>query len=147
MQEERYSAYDAFAALYDQRWGRFAGKLLPDVEERVLCHVPNEARILDLCCGTGSLAALLSERGYAVTGVDGSSEMLAFARKNAPNAELVLADARSFTVSTRCHAAVSLFDSLNHVMSLDQLGAVFRNVFAALQPPGLFFWFFRICSG
>ena len=100
MQEERYSAYDAFAALYDQRWGHLAGKLLPDIEECVLCHIPKGARLLDLCCGTGNLAALLSERGYAVTGVDGSKEMLAFARKNAPNAEFVAADARSFGVHT-----------------------------------------------
>jgi len=41
------------------------------------------SRILDLGCGTGSLAVLLAEAGHVVGGVDRSREMLAVARTKA----------------------------------------------------------------
>jgi SAM-dependent methyltransferase len=36
--------------------------------------------VLDVCCGTGLLAAELSARGYQVVGIDSSDEMLTLAR-------------------------------------------------------------------
>lgn len=44
--------------------------------------------VLEIGCGTGSLAALMAERGADVVGIDLSEAMLAVARKSAPNAEL-----------------------------------------------------------
>jgi SAM-dependent methyltransferase len=37
---------------------------------------PTPARVADLGCGTGTLALLLAEEGYAVTGLDFSAEMV-----------------------------------------------------------------------
>src|SRR4051794_38557921 len=48
------------------------------------------ARILDLGCGTGSLAVLLAKAGHAVSGVDRSAEMLAVARSKATAARVRL---------------------------------------------------------
>ena len=48
------------------------------------------ADILDVCCGTGLLAAELAARGYRVTGVDASEAMLAQARRLlGPHATLI----------------------------------------------------------
>lgn len=47
------------------------------------------ARVADLGCGTGTLALLLAEDGYAVDGVDFSSEMVRRARAKAGEAEAV----------------------------------------------------------
>lgn len=44
--------------------------------------------VLEIGCGTGTLAALMTARGAAVTGIDISEPMLAVARENAPEAEL-----------------------------------------------------------
>jgi ubiquinone/menaquinone biosynthesis C-methylase UbiE len=44
---------------------------------------PPPARIVDLGCGTGSLAAVLAEAGHEVVGLDRSGEMLAAARTKA----------------------------------------------------------------
>ena len=54
---------------------------------------PPPARVADLGCGTGTLALLLTEEGYDVTGVDVSPEMVRRARAKAPAVEFVVADA------------------------------------------------------
>jgi SAM-dependent methyltransferase len=52
------------------------------------------ARVADLGCGTGTLALLLAEEGYAVTGLDFSPEMVLRAQAKAGHvAELVQGDA------------------------------------------------------
>lgn len=134
-----YSDYDLFAWVYNKHWGdSFTQLALRVLEKLVLPYLPAEARILDLCCGTGQLAQALIARGYQVTGLDGSEEMLHFARKNAPAGEFVMGDARSFKVPDVYHAVVSTFDSLNHIMTLEKLTSVFGNVYAALREGGLF---------
>ncbi len=47
---------------------------------------PPPARVADLGCGTGTLALLLAEEGYAVDGVDFSPEMVRLARAKAGHA-------------------------------------------------------------
>ncbi|MDD6033856.1 MAG: class I SAM-dependent methyltransferase [Oscillospiraceae bacterium] len=49
-------------------------------------------RVLDLGCGTGTLAGKLYRDGYAVTAVDFSGEMLRRAAEKMPSARLVQAD-------------------------------------------------------
>ena len=41
----------------------------------------SQYRILDIGCGTGALALVLSEMGHAVTGVDGSARMIKIAKR------------------------------------------------------------------
>jgi SAM-dependent methyltransferase len=136
---KRYSDYDRFARIYSRHWGGFSRRVLPVLEDLMLNDLPAGARVLDVCCGAGHLAALLTERGYAVTGIDGSKEMIRRARRNAPAAEFLVADARAFEVSPGSFdAALSLYDSLNHVTEPQDLAAVFRNVRAALRPGGRF---------
>ena len=45
-------------------------------------------RILDLACGTGIHAILLAQKGYEVTGVDLSRELLSIARRKASEADV-----------------------------------------------------------
>lgn len=49
-------------------------------------------RLLDVGCGTGHHMARLRQRGFEVAGVDGSEEMLRYARVNNPGADLRLSD-------------------------------------------------------
>lgn len=133
------SAYDSFAWFYNKYWGReIAAQMLSALDVLLVPVIPARSRILDLCCGTGRLAALLGKRGFKVTGIDNSRAMLAFARRNAPAARFIRADAQSFKVSPVYQAAVSTFDSLNHIMSLKELTEVFRHVHAALVEDGVF---------
>ena len=133
-----YDAYDPFARVYNQHWGFFATKAYPILEHLVLEKLPPGCAVLDLCCGTGQLAAELSRRGYRATGLDGSEGMIEIARKNAPDVDFVVQDARNIDLHREFAAAFSTFDSLNHVMSLDELEQVFRSVFTVLEGGGYF---------
>ena len=127
-----YRGYDRFAWVYNKHWSDFSSLALPILNDLLLKHLPAGARILDLCCGTGQLAQALIAQGYQVTGLDGSEEMIRLAHKNAPDGDFLVADARLFQLKNIYHAVVSTFDSLNHVMSMDELTAVFHNVYSAL---------------
>ena len=132
------ACYDDFAWFYDHYWSEeFQCAAFPVLEQIWLDRLPKAAHILDVCCGTGSLAARLAARGYRVTGLDHSLEMLARARANAPAAALFAADAANFRLRPVCDAAVSTFDSLNHLLEPAALETTFRNVAAALRPGGL----------
>jgi SAM-dependent methyltransferase len=143
----RFADYDPFAWVYNRHWGEYAQCVLPVLDVLLLKQLPAGVRVLDLCCGTGQLAALLIARGYQLTGVDRSAEMLRFARENAPAGEYILADAREFTLPSRCQVALSVFDSLNHIMSLEELHAVFHRVRRALLPGSPFFFDLNIREG
>jgi len=135
---DRYSDYDAFAWVYNRHWGSFATRIVPVLAKLALNDLPSGARILDLCCGTGQLAHALSAEGFRLTGIDGSASMIAIARENVPEASFKVDDARSFAINGEFHAALSTFDSLNHVMSLEELTSVFGNVYRALLGGGVF---------
>jgi SAM-dependent methyltransferase len=134
-----YSDYDRFAWFYNKYWGEeYSRPALAIFNIILFPHLPPRCRVLDLCCGTGQIAAGLVGRGFQVTGLDGSEAMLNFARENAPEAEFIHADARSFDLPKSFQAVISAFDSLNHIMKLDELAKVFRNVHSAMLDDGVF---------
>ncbi len=134
-----YSAYDSFAWYYSRGWGEeYHRNARPVFERHILPSIPEGGRVLDVCCGSGDLSAYLAERGFCVTGIDGSAEMLRFAREKAPGAMFLHYDVRSFELPPEFDAAFSTFDSLNHILELAELEQVFANVCRALRPGGLF---------
>jgi SAM-dependent methyltransferase len=132
------SDYDSFAAIYSRWIGRdFAARALPVVERLLAANVAPASRILDLCCGAGHIAAALSQRGYAVTGVDASPAMLQLAHRAAPQVSFIHADARSFTLPHTVAAVISTFNSFAHFRT-EELPAVFDNVRTALAAGRIF---------
>src|SRR5512146_2143500 len=124
--------YDDFAWFYDRYWHEdFHQFAFPILERIWLPRVPAGARVLDVCCGTGYLAGLLTARGFDLAGIDASTEMIAYARARVPEAEFHAGDAAVLRVPGAVDAAVSTFDSLNHVLDFDRLAATFRNTAAA----------------
>ena len=134
----RYTDYDDFAWLYNREWRAFGENIFPGLKAIAGDKLTNGANILDLCCGTGQLAKVLIEKGYRVTGIDGSEEMLRYAKENAPDAEFILKDARDFQMPPVYNAVFSTFDALNHVMTLEELEKVFKNVNGCLVNGGIF---------
>jgi len=98
--------------------------------------------LLDLGCGTGSFSLLLAKAGYAVTGIDSSPGMLKIAREKAARARVRVrfaeGDLRSFSARRPYAAVVSLFDSVNYILSNRELEESFRRVHQGLAPGGIF---------
>jgi SAM-dependent methyltransferase len=103
--------------------------------------------ILDLGCGTGNHALPMARRGYRVTGVDQSREMLALARKKAASLRnrprFVHADMRSFHLGRSFDAAVCMFGAFGYVFPERDAVRSLRSVHGHLEPGGLYifeFW-------
>ena len=136
--------YSALAAGYDvvmahvdyTHWATYA-------HERLQAHHPDPRSILELGCGTGSLALALQPRGpYRYRATDGSSEMIRIARRKAALAELPIrfevADFTDFRVDEPVEAVVLIYDGLNYLLETDRVAALLRCAHAALKPGGLF---------
>lgn len=131
-------SYDSFAWFYNRCWAPGAARRSMIALRKLIAGLDGRVRVLDLCCGTGQLAASLCATGNIVTGIDVSAEMLRFARENAPDARFVLGDARDFELSDQFDVVLSMFDSLNHVLAAGQLKRVFTRVHRVLKPGGVF---------
>ncbi|NLX37875.1 MAG: class I SAM-dependent methyltransferase [Chloroflexi bacterium] len=139
------SIYSGYAAVYDASGQLgFSLRMIGYLEELLERFPPPGKRWLDLACGTGTVGVSLARRGYQVTGIDGSEQMLAEARRKAEAAGVeaiwMQHDMREFTLPERCNVATCLYDSLNYMLTSDDLSAVFGQVARALTRGGLFFF-------
>lgn len=135
--EQSYT-YGPYAAFYDRLWGtRMPGMVLPVLDELILQHLPPGAELLDLGCGTGQITEELSARGFRMTGIDICEEMIHLARRNAPSCRVFQGDARSFDLPP-VDGVVSNSGCMNHIVTLEDLAAVFASVYRVLRPGGLF---------
>ena len=97
--------------------------------------------VLDLACGTGSMTLELARRGYDMIGIDGSENMLseAFSRSvSTPGILWLCQDMRSFELYGTVGAVTCCLDSLNYLLSPEELFQCFSLVHNYLDPDGLF---------
>jgi SAM-dependent methyltransferase len=136
----------SFANVYNKKWAGFATRLAPGILA-LYQSMPAGAQnrvVLDVCCGTGQLAAYFLAQGYQVIGIDASEGMLRHAVANniacvqAGQARFIQADAAAFALDARVGLAVSTFDALNHLEDERALRACFACVNAVLIPGGVF---------
>lgn len=93
---------------------------------------------LDLACGTGVLCEVLHQAGIDASGMDLSEGMIAIARENCPEIHYDVADMITYRPE-RCFDLVTCTgDALNHIIALDDVGRIFENVYACLNPGGWF---------
>ncbi len=137
------SIYDRYAEIYD-RSGQvgFSLRMIPYLQQLLEQHGCRGRIMLDLACGTGTIAVAFAEQGWRVYGVDASAAMLAQARAKSAEAGagLLLSqqDMRSFTLPERVDLVTCLFDSLNYLLAVEDLQQTFARVAAYLKPGGLF---------
>ena len=117
--------YDLIAPIYDAvnrdvdyvAWADFIEKIV-----KTNMEIKPEL-VLDLGCGTGRMTVELAKRGYDMTGVDSSAEMLDAARDAAESAGvadktlLLLQDMREFELYGTVDLTVSCLDCINHLTS------------------------------
>ena len=137
------SFFDSFAYFYAKgpypQYSEGMVELLPPVLARFDARPQT---ILDLACGEGAFAVAMAKRGFQVTGVDRSPQMLGFARERAEREnteiEFLLQDMRSLPFEERFDLATCWFDSLNYILKLEDIQKTFAGVYRALKKGGLF---------
>jgi 2-polyprenyl-3-methyl-5-hydroxy-6-metoxy-1,4-benzoquinol methylase len=124
-------AYDAEEAGYDEdiplteQWARTLG-----------------GPLLDLACGTGTMAVHLAKLGYQVTGLDIVPEMIAWASQKAAaqsvSIEWVEADARAFQLQKQFRFVYMLGNAFQHFLTRADQEALLARVREHVQPEGCF---------
>jgi SAM-dependent methyltransferase len=134
--------YNAIARVYDklnaeidyEGWADFFESCF----DRFLSERPS--LVLDLACGTGRMTRELARRGYDMTGVDNSVEMLDIARNSSAEYDILwlCQDMSEFELYGTVDVTVSCLDSINHITDTKKLKKCFELVHNYLIPDGLF---------
>ena len=135
------SQYEQYAHVYDASGQkRFSTRMLGYLAELIRRHPVPVKSMVDLACGTGTVAIGMAEQGWQVEGVDLSKQMLSVARSK-PGADAVLwrqQDMRKLTLDRPVALVTCLYDSMNYMLCDSDLAQVFRSVYYSLLPDGLF---------
>jgi len=109
----------------DPLWRRFLVSRLP----------PDGGHVLDVATGTGLVAAELGRRGFEVTGIDQSPEMLAFARRRlAGRAQLAEGSAESLPFADASFDHLTVTYLLRYV---DDPGATLSELARVVRTGGI----------
>jgi SAM-dependent methyltransferase len=127
--------YDTiFADVEYTQWADFVLTYL----ERAGANLPVETKMLDLACGTAASSAPYLERGFDLTGVDASEEMLARAEQKFPGVKFVRQGFTELGLPERFALVTCVFDSLNNLIEPGDLEQTFERVAKHLEPKGWF---------
>ncbi len=134
--------YDAIARVYDKLNKDINYSVWADfVEKCFLKYMPNKpSLVLDLACGTGRMSIALSKRGYDMIGVDISEDMLseAYLRSEGHGILYLKQDMCSFELYGTVGAVVCCLDSINYLLSENDVFKCFSTVHNYLDPDGIF---------
>ena len=93
---------------------------------------------MDLGCGTGILCDLLDRNGIEASGTDLSESMIRTARENFPRLDFQVANMITFCPDRQYDLVTCTGDALNHIMSLEDVRTIFRNIHRYLTQGGYF---------
>ena len=144
---------DGFSRVYDifmdeVPYDRWAERILRNLKRYATDDGAPERKILcDLGCGTGQMTRRMAEAGYDCIGVDLSEDMLSEAMQeegNHPkNILYVNQDMCSLDLCGCAGQMISCCDSVNYLLTKEEMGEMLRGVSKFLLPGGLFVFDFN----
>jgi predicted TPR repeat methyltransferase len=133
--------YERLSRVYDLDWSDFSPKYTELIKRILDDNGIAQAKILDLACGTGILAKILSNNGHQVHGIDISPQMIEIARKKStglPDTAFQVQNMTKFFIDKRFDLITCVFDSINYVLDPSALRSMFTRVHSALNKHGFF---------
>jgi SAM-dependent methyltransferase len=130
-------AFESSAELYDLLYGdKDYSAEAEFVEKQFGADHTKTLKILEIGCGTGNYLKAFLDKGYDISGVDISEEMLNVARKKC-DCELYQGDMRDFKiVDTKFDVIMIMFDVLSYVTDNDGIEKTLKNVREHLNENG-----------
>ena len=136
-------AYKALAESYDRLTNDVDYAATVDFYEQILEREGLHPRTcVDLACGTGSVTEILARKGYEVTGVDMSEEMLTVAASKVMDLERLPMFSCQRLEQLRLPRAVDMavcaLDSLDYILDPADCAEAIRRAYKVLNPGGIF---------
>ena len=136
-------AYKALAESYDRLTNDVDYAATVDFYEQILAREGLRPRTcVDLACGTGSVTEILARKGYEVTGVDMSEEMLTVAASKVMDLERLPMFSCQRLEQLRLPRAVDMavcaLDSLDYILDPADCAEAIRRAYKVLNPGGIF---------
>lgn len=129
---------------YDRAMDKASRGRVKQIKEEVAAEVPEGARVLEIGCGTGELAAMcIASRGVTVEGFDASPAMVAVARKRIEEEGLSgKLSVRHMGVDGMDGLADAVYDAVVSTLvfselSDDERGFALENARRVLRPGGI----------
>ncbi len=132
--------YQDFAYIYDRLMHQ-------DVDYDAWCdyienmfdlHGVSPDTLCELACGTGNMTSRLSSRGYEMTGVDISSDMLRVAQAKTGDVEFICSDMSKLKLDKKYDSFLCMIDGLNYVITPKAVINTLKTVKEHLNDNGVF---------
>jgi SAM-dependent methyltransferase len=98
-----------------------------------VAHLPHQARILDIGCGSGRDLLWLKQRGFEPTGLERSASLVKLARSHS-GCPVIEGDLETFDYSMGSWRAVVMVGSLVHIPH-ERLAATIQKILSGLSSP------------
>lgn len=136
------TSYNNFAYVYDkfmdnipyEEWCEYIVHLFRQ-------HQIGQGKLVELGCGTATLSLLMEQKGYSVTGIDNSPDMLTIASEKLTypsNIQLLLQDMSDLILQDCYDGFYCVCDSLNYLLAPEDILYTFQGVKDYLRTNGIF---------
>lgn len=129
------AVYDSVAEQYDKET-RDRGP--SELRDRFIHMLPQGAMVLDAGCGPGRDAVFFSGKGFSVTGIDISDNLLEIARRKDPTVRFLHMDLRNMDFPDNMFDGIWACASLVH-LKRDEIPVVLTAFHRILKPGGILF--------
>jgi SAM-dependent methyltransferase len=138
--KEKQVVFDQYAKYYNLLYKDKNYREEVDFIMRIITdESPRASTVLDLGCGTGKHDLLFVERGFSVTGVDLSEQMIAIAGMNAnERLRFIRGDARTVRLERKYDVVVALFHVMSYQIGNRDIQSVLDTASRHLDKGGLF---------
>lgn len=140
--------YSVLAHVYDTLMDDVDYEIWADyLDEIIQTHAPDAVDLLELACGTGSVAISLDELGcYSITATDVSASMIEKAKSKAKNqlssVHFQTLDFLDIDLDEKFDLAFLVFDSINYLHTEHDILKLHKEVRRVLKPGGYFIFDF-----
>jgi ubiquinone/menaquinone biosynthesis C-methylase UbiE len=105
--------------------------------EDIFKNTRKPKKILEIGCGTGNYTKILLERGYEITGVDISENMLKTAKEKC-NSKFIKGDIRDTSINDRFDACIAMFAVMGYITENSDIVKALNNIRKHLKKNGIF---------
>ena len=136
---------DLFAANYDKLTANFSHKKAAHfIEKQIKRHCKTSKKdrltLLDVGCGTGKMAKLLTRKGHQLIAADPSADMLAVAQQRLFGTDILFLNqsAEQLDLYGTVDAAYSTLDVLSHIITEEKFAQAIARIALFIEAGGLF---------